>query len=45
MVIITETKKKLKGTKNLSYYSTQYSGVPQDKQDVGGINGKLHICK
>ena len=37
IAVITETKKKLKGTKDLSEYLLQYSGVPQNKRATPGV--------
>ena len=35
--VITETKNKLKGTKDLSKYFLLYSGVPQNKRALSGV--------
>jgi hypothetical protein len=37
IAISSETKKKLKGTKELEHYILIYSGVPQEKRGVAGV--------
>lgn len=37
IVVLTETKKKLKGTKDIGNYILIYSGVPQDRRACSGV--------